>query len=521
MMMKKLPESQTLAFTFSGLSRRAGRLALIPLVVMSLSAVAVAADKKGGKADHDNFYFLGEMNKASTVMVVETKIVPPDLGKKIAIAVDQVIKNGNQPGAKRPGDYLQYEPLILALAGPDGSRMHSGRSRQDILSTTRRLMQRERTLALMEAMIQSKAQLLDVAEKNLDTIVPAYTNGVQAQPTTYAHYLLAFASVFGRDSARLKEAYARLNMSPLGSGALGTSSFPVNRQRLAELLGFDGAVENSYDAAQLGALDTGVELVGVCSNAALMISVLVQDMHTQYHQTSPWITIQEGRLTGTSSIMPQKRNPYALNVLRLQASEVVGGAFTYQLEAHNVTPGMPDYKRDQVEKTLDLTTSAFVKLADLMNNLVIDRNRALLEVDADYSTTTELADILQRDSDVPFRVGHHFASDLVNYGRANKLKPAEIPFDVVKQLYVEAVKAFNFPRTEFPLTQERYQKSLTAQNMLASSQGLGGPQRAETVRMLAAEKARLGQDAAWLKAQQDKLARAQDNLDRTFSRLAQ
>jgi argininosuccinate lyase len=92
---------------------------------------------------------------------------------------------------------------------------------------------------------------------------------------------------------------------------------------------------------------------------------------------------------------------------------------------------------------------------------------------------------------------------------------------VVKQLYVEAVKAFNFPKTEFPLTQERYQKSLAAQNMLASSQGLGGPQRAETVRMLAAEKARLGQDAAWLKAQQDKLARAQDNLDRTFARLAQ
>lgn len=519
MMKTKNPESQTaMASRFTRLSRHAGRLALLPLVVMSLSAVA--ADKKGGK-DHDNFYFLGEMNKASTVMVVETKIVPPELGKKIAIAVDQVIKNGNQPGAKRPGDYLQYEPLILALAGPDGSRMHSGRSRQDILSTTRRLMQRERALALMEAMIQSKAQLLDVAGKNLDTIVPAYTNGVQAQPTTYAHYLLAFASVFGRDSARLKEAYARLNMSPLGSGALGTSSFPVNRQRLAELLGFDGAVENSYDAAQLGALDTGVELVGVCSNAALMIGVMMQDMHTQYHQTSPWITIQEGRLTGTSSIMPQKRNPYALNVLRLQASEVVGGAFTYQLEAHNVTPGMPDYKRDQVEKTLDLTTSAFVKLADLMNNLVIDRNRALQEVDADYSTTTELADILQRDSDIPFRVGHHFASDLVNYGRANKLKPAEIPFDVVKQLYVEAVKAFNFPQTEFPLTQERYRKSLTAQNMLASSQGLGGPQRAETLRMLAAEKGRLDQDAAWLKAQQDKLARAQDNLDRTFARLGQ
>jgi argininosuccinate lyase len=501
--------------------RRTGRLVLLALLLASLCGAAVAADKTPGKAEHDNFHFLGEMNKASTVMVVETRIVPPELGKKIARAVDQVIRNGNQPGAKRPGDYLQYEPLILALAGPDGSRMHSGRSRQDMLSTTRRLMQRERVLALMAAMIQSKAQLLAVAEKNLDTIVPAYTNGVQAQPTTYAHYLLAFASVFGRDSARLKEAYARLNLSPLGAGALGTSSFPVNRERLAELLGFDGALENSYDAAQLGALDQGVELVGLCSNAALMMGVLVQDMHTQYHQTAPWITIREGRLTGTSSIMPQKRNPYALNTLRLQASEVVGRAFTYQLEAHNVTPGMPDYKRDQVEKTLELTTDAFVKLADLMNNLVIDRSRALQEVEADYSTTTELADILQRDADVPFRVGHHFASELVNHGRAHKLKPAEIPFDTVRQLYAEAVKTFKFPRTEFPLTQERYQASLTAQNMLASSKGLGGPQRAETARMLAAEKSRMEQDAAWLKAQEEKLALAQDRLDRTFSGLFQ
>ncbi|WP_232511755.1 argininosuccinate lyase [Herbaspirillum sp. meg3] len=495
---------------------RIAKLALVPLALMTLGT-AIAADNK--PAYHDAFYFLGEMNKASTVMVIENKIVPPDLGKKIVSAVDQVIRNGDQPGAKRPADYLQYEPLILAIAGPDGSRMHSGRSRQDILSTNRRLMQRERTLDLMDAMNKSKAEVLELAEKNLDTIVPAYTNGVQAQPTTFAHYLLAFSSAFGRDSTRLQEAYARLNLSPLGAGALGTSSFPVDRKRLAELLGFDGPVENSYDAAQLGALDQGMELVSLCSNAALTMGILVQDFHTQYHQPYPWIMIQEGRLTGTSSIMPQKRNPYGLNVLRLQASDIVGGAMTFQLEAHNVSPGMPDYKRDQVEKTLELTSNAFVKLADLLDNLVIDKERALQEVDADYSTTTELADILQRDSDVPFRVGHHFASDLVTYGRTNKMKPADIPFDIVQQIYTEAVKKFNFERTQFPLTQEQYKKSLTAQNMLASSKGLGGPQRAEVLRMLGVEKAKLDKDMTWVQQQRQKLAKASANLDQTFYKL--
>ncbi|MFL9926095.1 argininosuccinate lyase [Herbaspirillum lusitanum] len=499
--------------------RRLSRMALIPLWMLTTSS-ATAADK-ASPADHDNFYFLGEMNKASTVMTIENRIVPPELGKKIVSAVDQVIKNGDQPGAKRPADYLQYEPLILAIAGPDGSRMHSGRSRQDILSTTRRLMQRERVLNLMEQMNKSKAVFLNLAADNLDTIVPAYTNGVQAQPTTYAHYLLAFAAVFGRDATRFKEAYARLNLNPLGAAALGTSSFDVDRNRLAELLGFDGPVENSYDAAQLGALDTGVELVGICSNAALTIGLLMQDIHTQYHTPYPWIMIREGKLTGTSSIMPQKRNPYGINVLRLQASEVVGSAMTFQVEAHNVSPGMPDYKRDQVEKTLDLTANSFTKLADLMSNLVIDKNRALQEVDADYSTTTELADVLQRDSDVPFRVGHHFASDLVTYGRINKMKPADIPFEEVQKIYGEALKAFDFDHAQFPLSQAQFRKTLTAQNMIDSSKGLGGPQRAEVERMLTAERARLAQDEQWLKGQRRKLADASANLDKTFYKLGQ
>ncbi|WP_079214837.1 argininosuccinate lyase [Herbaspirillum robiniae] len=500
---------------------RAPRLRKLAALTLAACMLPAFAADKAAQTPHDYYYFLGEMNKASTVMTIETKIVPPDLGKKIVKAVDQVIKDGDQPGAKRPVDYLQYEPLILAYAGPDGSRMHSGRSRQDILSTTRRLMQRERALNLMEQMNKSKAVFLKLAEDNLDTIVPAYTNGVQAQPTTYAHYLLAFSSAFGRDAARLKEAYARLNLNPLGSAALGTSSFPVDRNRLAELLGFDGPMENSYDAAQLGALDMGMELVGICSNAALTMGILVQDMHTQYHNPYPWIMIREGRLTGTSSIMPQKRNPYGLNVLRLQSSEVVGGAMTFQVEAHNVTPGMPDYKRDQVEKTLDLTANSFAKLADLMSNLVIDKDRALAEVDADYSTTTELADILQRDSNVPFRVGHHFASDLVTYGRLNKIKPADIPFDQVQKIYGDALKAFDFDHAQFPLTQARFRQALTAQNMIESSRGLGGPQRAEVERMLTAERARLAQDQQWLKGQRDKLASAQQKLDQAFYKLGQ
>jgi argininosuccinate lyase len=515
MKMKQLPLSGVLLPTVSGATRLrlAVSVALLPLA-LSLSLVDAQAAEK--KEPHDNFYFLGEMNKASTVMVIENQIVPRELGKKIVTAVDQVIKDGDKPGAERPADYLDYEPLILKIAGPDGSRMHSGRSRQDILSTTRRLMQRERALNLYESMTQSRAAFINVAQNNLDTIVPAYTNGVQAQPTTYAHYLLGFNAVFDRDTQRLQQAYARLNLSPLGGAALGTSSFPVDRQRLSDLLGFDAPVENSYDATQLAALDTGMELTGICSSAAQTIGLLAQDMHTQYHQPYPWIMIQEGHLTGTSSIMPQKRNPYVLNRIRLMASDVVGGVVTFQFEGHNVSPGMPDYKRDQVEKTLDLTSQSFDLVTDMLGNLIIDKKRALAEVDADYSTTTELADTLQRESDVPFRVGHHFASDLVTYGRVNKLKPAEIPFDQVQSIYGKALQAFNLGDARFPLTEERFRTVLTAQNMVDVSKGLGGPQRAEVERMLGEEKTRLKADQDWLTQQRQKLAQAQVNLDKAF-----
>jgi argininosuccinate lyase len=138
--------------------------------------------------------------------------------------------------------------------------------------------------------------------------------------------LLGFAGAFERDAERLQQAYARLNLNPLGVAVYGTSSFPVNRLRLAELLGFDGSVENGYDAAQLSTADIGAEQAQIAALSALTVGMLVQDVHTQYHQVTPWLLIQEGAQTHTSSIMPQKRNPTILNNLRLTASTVVGAA---------------------------------------------------------------------------------------------------------------------------------------------------------------------------------------------------
>jgi argininosuccinate lyase len=499
-----------------GAPRAAAAAGLLALILFGACAHAAGNDTVRAASRHDDFYWLGEFNKAATVMTVEQGIMPRDIGQKTARAVAQVIADGDKPGGKRPGDYLQVEPLITRIAGPDATRMHSGRSRQDILATTRRVMLRDRLLDLYEALNQAHDSVNALAQKYADAIVPAYTNGVQAQPTTYGHYLLGFSAVLDRDAARVREAYARVNLSPMGSAALGTSSFPVNRRRLAELLGFDGVVQNSYDANQFAQIDIGAEAASLASTMALSVGAFVQDVHTQYHQTKPWLMLQEGKLTGTSSIMPQKRNPSALNVVRLQASETVGAAMTALVVAHNVTPGMPDYKREQAQDAVDAAIDMYLKLDDMLGGLVLNRERALAEVDADYSTTTELADVLQRDANVPFRIGHHFASNLVTYGRQNDLKPAELPYAEAQRIYTASAKSFGMDNAKLPLDEARFRQVLTAQNMVASSQGLGGPQPAEVTRMLGEANQRLAADKAWVQAARDRLTAAQDKLDQAF-----
>jgi argininosuccinate lyase len=293
----------------------------------------------------------------------------------------------------------------------------------------------------------------------------------------------------------------------------------VSRPRLAELLGFDGVAENSYDANQLATLDVGGELAGIAAIAALSTGALVQDIHTQYHQTQPWLLIQEGEMTRVSSIMPQKRNPNILNTLRLQSSTVQGDATMYAFQSHNVTPGMPDYKREASQKTLEDATEMFRQLAALLDNLVVFRERALAEVNAEYSTTTELADVLQREADIPFRVGHHFASDLVDFGRKNKLKPAQIPYADAVRIYAEAGKKFELRDSKLPLTEARFRSSLSPEGMVNASQGIGGPQPAEVKRMLEGARKRLADDVEWARARQAKLEEARARLDAAFARL--
>jgi len=456
---------------------------------------------------HDDFQHLAEINQASLVMLAEESIVPAELAAHIAQGVAQVIAEQGLPGAPRSGNYLDFEARLLPIAGPEASRIHTGRSRQDIGSTMRRMALRESLLDTFEVQIDARHALLELAAQHVDTIIPAYTHGVQAQPTSFAHYLLAFAAAFERDAERLRAAYERLNLSPLGAAAFGTSGFALNRLRLAELLGFDGVVENSYDANLVASVDSKLEFVNALSVSAIVVGQQMQNLHTQYHDPAPWMLLAE-EATDISSIMPQKRNPRPLDRVRLRASEVVASAHAVALDAHNTNSGMNDYRpATEALRAAERARAMYSAYAGVMRSLVIDKARALGEVDGDYSTMTEVADVLLRDAEVPFRIGHHYASELTTYGRANGKRPKDLTDQELERIYADVTGE------PLPLDVADIRAAMDPASMVRERRGLGGPQPSEVRRMLVKHDDAVEAGVSWLAVSRDRLAVAQQALE--------
>lgn len=467
----------------------------------------------------DVFYWTNRINMASTVMLHERGLLDRAAAARIAEGIQHAVAQASKPGGKRPTDYLQIENIIAEKAGPEATFIHAGRSRQDILATVRVSRLRTAVMDVGDRMLMLRKTLLDIAEQHKDTYVPAYTNGVQAQPITYGHYLLAFADSFARDSARIRELYARLNLSPMGTAVLANSAWPLDRPRLAQLLGFDGLVVNSLDAGQVITYDVPLEASGIVSSTAIRIGALLEDVHTQYHQSSPWLLLESGS-TYTSSAMPQKQNPGVIMSARAKASDVVAASHWMTLRAHNVNTGMTDYKDGWTQaRNFLYAVELLEQTARVMKSLRLNPARALDELRGDWTTSSELADTLQRVSGVPFRAGHAFATAVVNKAREKGWRPDQFPYEEAVPLYAAAAAKLGIQPAALPLTAAQFRQALSHEEMVRTRVGVGGPQPAEVQRMLQTARQTLKQDEEWHKQRLAALAQAEAGLNASFAKL--
>lgn len=285
-------------------------------------------------------------------------------------------------------------------------------------------------LELADQLHITTTTLVDLAERHAATIVPNYTNGVAAQPNSLGHYLLGHAAGLDRDAQRIREAYARIDRSAMGTTVLNGTSWPLNRQRMADYLGFAGLVENAYDASQISSMDHPVEVASIVTSVALHSGNFVEDVMTQYAQTRPWMLLEEGgENTYVSSAMPQKRNPGLLNNTRSDASAAITLAMGPVIQTHNITPGMSDPKGAADNAAMvDAGIGTLARLDAVLKALVIDEARALEELNSDWTASQEVADRLMREHGLPFREGHHVASEIVTYARQSGLGPLDFPY---------------------------------------------------------------------------------------------
>ncbi len=468
----------------------------------------------------DPFFWLGEINKATAVINTDEGLLDKSMAPRLAAGVAKVISDGNQPGAKRPSSVITFEPLLIKAAGEDITLLHAGRSSQDMHATYRSAILRDKLLDLADQLNATSTTLVELAGKHAATIVPNYTNGVAAQPNSYGHYLLGQAAGLARDAQRIREAYVRIDRSPMGTTVLNGTSWPLDRKRMAQYLGFEALVDNAYDASQISSMDQPVEVASIVTSIALRTGNFVEDVMTQYAQPRPWILLEEGGgNTYVSSAMPQKRNPGLLNDTRSEASTAVTLAMGPVVQTHNITPGMSDPKDvKQNSAMVDAGILTLKRWDRVLKALVISPDRALEELNSDWTASQELADVLMRKYKLPFRDGHHFASEVVSYAKTNNIKPLDFPYEQARRIYADAMKDSKYG-TELPMSEAEFRSTLDPVAIVKNRATIGGPQPAEMERMMKEARAQLAAQDAWIKERRAHIRDSLAELDKKFGAL--
>ena len=476
--------------------------------------------KEGEPAPRDEFFWLSQINKSTLILNSEQGLLDAKLAPGYARGLKRVIAEASTSGSYRPRMYVRYEPLMVKACGIEVTAMHAGRSSQDMHATFQRAMLRDLAVRFAKNFNAARRALFKLALENRDTIAPCYTNGVAAQPSSLGHTWLGHLSGLSRDFEIFKGAWGRLNRCPMGTTVLNGTSWPLDRRGMAAYLGFEGPIDNAYDAGQIAGTDVAVEAALMLVSPLMHIVQFIQDVMVQYAQPRPWILVSA---TYASSAMPQKRNPGSLIDVRRDANGVLGALQSILWRAHDLTPGMYDAKDIELNGEIlrDAGTVA-AEFARVLPLLKVDAKRALEKLNLDWTASQELADILMRRFAIPFRLGHHVASQMVTVARANEWTPLTFPHAEICRIYKEVTAeepAGGIP-VEFPLSEAEFREALDPRSIVANRATEGGPQEKELSRLFAEMDAAIAADETWLEEKDAGLKSAEARLEADFEALA-
>ena len=370
-------------------------------------------------------------SQAHAAMLAAQKIIAPEDAEKIAAGLEQVraeIAEGRFTFSRELEDiHMNVEARLAELIGPAAGRLHTARSRNDQVATDLRLYVRDAIDALTTEIARLQTALAQKARDHAGDVMPGFTHLQTAQPITFGHHLMAYVDMFARDHSRLMDARGRVNESPLGAAALAGTSFPIDRDATAHALGFDRPMANSLDA--VSARDFALETLAAGSILAIHLSRLAEEIVLWCSAEFGFASLSDAFTTG-SSIMPQKRNPDAAELVRAKVGRIAGAFQGLAM----VMKGLPlAYSKDMQEDkepvfaALDALGLMLPAMSGMIADLKPSPERMREAASRGYSTATDLADWLVRALGMPFREAHHVTGKIVRLAEERGLALEAVP----------------------------------------------------------------------------------------------
>jgi len=448
------------------------------------------------------FPYESRLHRVSVLALKEAGILDRPEAAEILRGLDAVDAQAQDDASLR--SYLSYEAALIRLIGPVAGRLHTGRSRNDLANTVNRMFYRDQADRVTEALLGLRDALVAKAADHLDTVMVVYTHRKQAQPITLAHYLMAIDESLGNGVARYEALSARLNRSPLGAAASAGTSWPLDRARMAALLGFDGLVTNTiegvagWDHIAEFAADNAIALSGLGRLASE-----IQLWSTDEYRSAEL----DPAFAGTSSIMPQKRNPDSLERTRRIAADAVGSV-TAILTSLNAIEYQHSVVRIPLEpRALDAVVAATHAMTGVVRTLRPDKPRMLRAAAENFSTMTDLADALVREGGLGFREAHAVVARVVGAALDEGRTADRIDLGMVE---AAARAQLGRPVT---LSEAALRDALDPARGVARRDGVGGPAPAAVAAAIAAARASIGEARARLDARRARRAAAAATLD--------